>query len=65
MQFDIPILLMTYKKITALKVLEAILKVNPKKIYIASNHWKNEQERPKIENLRKDMKTLINELGGG
>ncbi len=65
MKFDIPILLLTYKKPTALKVLKAILKVHPTKIYIASNHWKNEEEKPRIQQLRKQLQEIINELGGG
>lgn len=65
MKFNIPILLLTYKKPTALKVLEAILKANPTKIYIASNHWKNEEEKPRIQTLRKQLQEMINQLGGG
>ena len=65
MKFNIPILLLTYKKPTALKVLEAILKANPAKIYIASNHWKNEEEKPRIQQLRNQLQEMINQLGGG
>ena len=63
--FDIPILLLTYKKTTALKVLEQIIKVTPRKVYIASNHWKNDAESQAIQDLRNQMQNMITSKGMG
>ncbi|MCE3040293.1 methyltransferase FkbM [Helicobacter anatolicus] len=57
--FNIPILLLTYKKDTALKVLEQIALIKPKKLYIASNHWKTPQESHTIKALRDKLASMI------
>ncbi|WP_233709924.1 MULTISPECIES: methyltransferase FkbM [unclassified Helicobacter] len=57
--FTIPILLLTYKKDTAIKVLEQIAVVKPKKLYIASNYWKNPQEAHIIQALRDKLTNMI------
>lgn len=55
-----PILLITYKRHdTTFKVLKTIKKVQPKKIYIASNHWKTHKEKATILLLRKKIKEFI------
>ena len=51
--FNTPILLIIFKrKDTALKVLETIKKVEPKKLYIAADGWRNEEEKTKCLNTR-------------
>ena len=51
--FNTPILLIIFKrKDTALKVLETIKKLKPKKLYIAADGWRNEEEKIKCLNTR-------------
>ncbi|AEM21639.1 putative nucleotide-diphospho-sugar transferase [Brachyspira intermedia PWS/A] len=54
--FDTPILLVIFKrKDTALKVLEAIRKIKPKKLYIAADGWRNEEEKIKCIDTRESI----------
>lgn len=51
--FNTPILFIIFKrKDTALKVLETIRNVKPKKLYIAADGWRNEEEKIKCVNTR-------------
>ena len=51
--FNTPILLIIFKrKDTALKVLETIKEVKPKKLYIAADGWRNEEEKIKCIDTR-------------
>lgn len=51
--FNTPILLIIFKrKDTALKVLDTIRNVKPKKLYIAADGWRNEEEKVKCINTR-------------
>lgn len=51
-----PILLIIFKrKETALKVLDTIRKVKPKKLYIAADGWRNEEEKIKCIDTRESI----------
>lgn len=51
--FNTPILLIIFKrKYTALKVLDTIRNVKPKKLYIAADGWRNEEEKTKCIDTR-------------
>ncbi|RDU68651.1 methyltransferase FkbM [Helicobacter cholecystus] len=58
--FNIPILLTTYKRHdTTLKVLEVIKTIQASKLYISSNHWKNDNEKNIILSLREKIQNSI------
>ena len=74
--FNTPILLIIFKrKDTALKVLDTIRKVKPKKLYIAADGWRNEEEKIKCIDTREavlkavdwdcDVKTLFQDKNLG
>ncbi|MEI0749673.1 nucleotide-diphospho-sugar transferase [Brachyspira pulli] len=74
--FNTPILLIIFKrKDTALKVLDTIRNVKPKKLYIAADGWRNEEEKIKCINTREavlkavdwecEVKTLFRENNVG
>lgn len=58
--FDVPILLLTFnREKKALTVLNAIRAVEPKKIYIASDGGRNDEERIKVKQIRKKLLASI------
>ena len=74
--FNTPILLIIFKrKDTALKVLDTIRKVKPKKLYIAADGWRSEEEKIKCIDTREavlkavdwdcDVKTLFQDKNLG
>lgn len=59
--FHIPILVTVYKRHdTTFQVLEVLKSIQASKIYISSNHWKNNNEKEIILDLRKKIKDFIN-----
>ena len=61
--FDVPILFLTYNKVdTTKKVLNAILKINPKNLIISSDGGKNSLENKEIVELRKYFDKTLNSV---
>jgi len=61
MQLDIPIVLIIFRrKNTALKVIDAIAKVKPKKLYISQDGPRNSSEKEHILETRKAVLSRIN-----
>lgn len=58
--FNIPVLVVTYKRHdTTFEVLKSLKEVQAKKIYISSNHWKNDEEKNTILSLREKIREFI------
>lgn len=57
--FDVPVVLFVFKRRKALKVLEQIRKVQPKKIYILADYGRNESEKKQCDVLRKEIEDSI------
>lgn len=55
MAFDIPIILIFYKRKTVLDVLEKIRKIKPKILYLFQEGPKNDEEKLKIIEVRKEV----------
>ncbi len=59
-RFEIPILLIVYNKPNEVeKVLSAILKTNPKSLYIASDKWQNDTEKENVLQVRRIISDKI------
>ena len=60
-QFDVPILLILFaRKATALRVIDAIAKVKPKRLYISQDGPRNKKEEAIILDVRKAVLSKIN-----
>ncbi|WP_300222895.1 methyltransferase FkbM [uncultured Helicobacter sp.] len=60
MQFNTPILIVTYKRLdTTFEVLKTLKNIQAKKIYISSNHWKDDAEKATVLLLRERIKNYI------
>lgn len=58
--FNIPILVVTYKRHdTTFEVLKTLKIIQAKTIYISSNHWKNDEEKEIVLSLREKIKNFI------
>ncbi len=59
-QFDVPVLFIIFhRKDTALKVIEAIARVKPKKLYVSQDGPRNEAEKQEIIDTRKAVLSKI------
>jgi hypothetical protein len=59
--FDVPILFIIFRrKDTALKVIEAIAKVKPKKLYVSQDGPRNDREKQEVMETRKAVLSKIN-----
>lgn len=59
--FDTPVLFIIYRREdAALRVIKAIARVKPKKLYISQDGPRNEKERIEIENTRKAVLSKVN-----
>ena len=57
--FDIPVVIFIFKRMKALEIIDRISQVKPKKLYILSDHGRDDNEKSMVEEVRKAVENRI------